>query len=187
MEDVKLEFPSLPQCKEDAEVSLSVTNTHRPQWLFAEGRTPGPSRRSFHLLVPLLPPEGVSGPRGGVSRSGAVCPDHGSGSSSSPPKTPGPGLVYLLQSFLPQIRRRGLTWSKVTLLLPKQCKGMFLISFWGVIFGVIDWLVGHMSPRVELMWGLNLEVCLQQVSRSSWFVLIWFDFWCSWGKPWSSE
>ena len=65
MEDVKLEFPSLPQCKEDAEVSLSVTNTHRPQWLFAEGRTPGPSRRSFPLLLPLLPPEGVSGPRGG--------------------------------------------------------------------------------------------------------------------------
>lgn len=30
MEDVKLEFPSLPQCKEDAEVSLSVTATQRP-------------------------------------------------------------------------------------------------------------------------------------------------------------
>ena len=52
MEDVKLEFPSLPQCKEDAEVSLSVTNTHRPLWLFAEGRTPGPNRRSLHLLEP---------------------------------------------------------------------------------------------------------------------------------------
>lgn len=77
MEDVKLEFPSLPQCKEDAEVSLSVTNTHRPLWLFAEGRTPGPNRRSLHLLVALLPSEGVSGPRGGVSRFGAVYRYHG--------------------------------------------------------------------------------------------------------------
>lgn len=72
MEDVKLEFPSLPQCKEDAEVSL-LSDGHAqasPGGSSAEKRPQAPTVQACGSTGAPLPLEGVPGPRGGASRSG---------------------------------------------------------------------------------------------------------------------
>lgn len=65
MEDVKLEFPSLPQCKEDAEVSLS-RDCHAQASLcgsLTAGRPQAPNVEVSSSTGALLPLEAVLGPR----------------------------------------------------------------------------------------------------------------------------
>lgn len=66
MEDVKLEFPSLPQCKEDAEVSLSG-DCHAqasPCGSSAERRPQAPTVEASSSAETRLPPEGRPGTLG---------------------------------------------------------------------------------------------------------------------------
>lgn len=134
MEDVKLEFPSLPECKEDAEVSLSG-DCHAqasPCGSSAAGRPQAPTVEVSGSPGALLLPETVLGPRGGASRPGAVCFDPHSMRTFSSPETLAEGqlgLVYLIkwegqkQSFLPETRRPGLTLREVPLFIAKAIRG----------------------------------------------------------------
>lgn len=73
MEDVKLEFPSLPQCKEDAEVSLlGDRHTQASPCGFSAEKTPGPSRRSRQLHSSPAAACGRPGTAGAASPSCVV-------------------------------------------------------------------------------------------------------------------